>query len=107
MNRELFLKRLAFVVYGENCWRMTIKFPVRGSPEITYDAHGQSVAEARRTIHNIVNVAMVPIHLTVIHGFNHGCAIKDMLAAEDFVNLRERYCPEYNPGETILFISAA
>ncbi len=107
MNPGVFFQRMAFVVYGENRWRMTIRILVRGSPEITYDAHGQSVAEAKRTIHNIVNIAMVPIHLTVIHGFNHGCAIKNMLAAENFDNLKERYCPEYNPGETVLFISAA
>ncbi len=106
MNQDLFLKRMSFVVYGENQWRISVRFPVRGSPEVTYDAHGQGVAEARRTIRNIVNIARSPIHLYIIHGFNHGTAIKSMLEAESFNNLTDRFCPESNPGETVLFIAA-
>ena len=107
MDFSALLTRLDFVVYGENSWRLQAKAGIHGNPEITYDAHGQTVLEARRTIRNIVNISRIPIDLYVIHGFNHGTAIKDMLAMEDFSGrLETRYCPQDNPGETILSIAA-
>ncbi len=107
MSNEALLSRISFVVFGDDCWRVKIDFKVVGSPEIIYDAHGQTVLEARRTIRNIANIVMAPITLIVIHGYRHGTAIKEMLAEENFSGrLICRYSPEFNPGETFMEIAA-
>lgn len=103
MKHEELKKRLDFVVFGENHWRLYCSFDKNDVPSITYDAHKQSVLEAKKTIRNIVNIALTPIKLTVIHGFRHGTAIKEMLETESFSGrLTLRYCPVYNPGATIM-----
>ena len=107
MNYKSVVDRMDFVVYGENHWRLKITDYNRTQVKIRYDAHAQSVSDAQRTIRNIVNISRFPISLTVIHGFNHGTAIKDMLANEQFTGrLTTRYCPVYNPGETIMLFAA-
>ncbi len=107
MNYYELKKRLEFVVYGENQWRISIRIPEIGSPLITYDVHGETVVEAKRTIVNIINIMRTPVHLNIIHGFNHGTAIKDMLKNESLSDkIFFRFCPSNNPGETILFIAA-
>ena len=107
MDFATLLSRLEFVVFGEDRWRLQAKEKAQGNPQVFYDAHGQTVLEARRTVRNIVNISRVPIDLYIIHGYHHGTAIKDMLAVEDFAGrLETRYCPQDNPGETILGIAA-
>ena len=106
MDYNALLSRLQFVVFGENSWRLKTKFS-GGEPEVSYDAHGQSVLDARRTIRNIINISRMPIHLVVIHGFHHGTAIKDMLANEKISEkLTNRFCPVDNPGETLIDVAA-
>ena len=107
MNYQALQSRLDFVVYGKDNWRLDLKINQDGSPNITYDAHGLTVQEARRTIRNLINIARTPVHLNVIHGFNHGTGIKDMLAQETFSGrLISRFCPESNPGKTFMTIAA-
>lgn len=107
MEYEELLNRLSFVVYGDNKWRLTVSQQKDTVPEITCDVHGLSVPEARRMIRNIINITRVPIYLIVIHGYNHGTAIKDMLAQEDVADrIVNRFCPESNPGEIVMNIAA-
>ena len=107
MEFEELLNRLSFVVYGDNKWRLTARQQKDTVPEITCDVHGLSVLEARRMIRNIINITRVPVHLIVIHGYTHGTAIKDMLAQENVADrIVNRFCPESNPGETVMNIAA-
>ena len=106
VNEEL-LKKLNFVVFGENQWRLTTAFDGNGVLSVFYDAHGQSVAEAQKTIRNIVNLVRIPFKLTIIHGFNHGTAIKRMLDNETFNGkVSIKYRPHNNSGVTVLRIIA-
>ena len=99
--------RMDFVVFGENSWRLKLRQYQWREPDITYNAHGQTVPEARRTIRNIINICRSPLHLVIIHGFNRGTAIKEMLAEEDFSDrLISRFSPDGNPGATIMNIAA-
>ncbi len=108
MSKETWAKQLRFLVYGEDAWRI-LKIGKMRSGEffLTYDLHGKTVPEAKREIHNLVNMTLGAFRLTVIHGYHGGTAIKDMLAAENFYDrLENRYYPKDNPGETILNFTA-
>ena len=100
-------KRIRFVVFGDDCWRVGIHYD-NGVPEISLDVHGLTVPEAKRIIRNVINVSRESIlHLNIIHGYHHGTAIKSMLEAESFAGrVSERFCPDENPGQTIMTIAA-
>lgn len=107
MERRALQNLMDFVIFGEDRWRVTVDLDAHGVPDITYDAHGQSVLDARRAIRNIVNITRSPLSVSVIHGYRHGTAIKDMLGKENFSGrVSERYCPKGNPGATVLHIAA-
>ena len=107
MNYDDLLSRVEFVCFGDYLGRVKIKKNIHNNPEITFDAHGLTVQEAKRVIRNIVNVSRSPIHLCIIHGFNRGTGIKDMLTKETFSGkLINRFCPDNNPGETILDLAS-
>ncbi len=107
MKRADLQKLIDFIILSDDRWRVTVNLDEHGNPDITYDAHGQTVLEARRAIRNISNITRSPISVSVIHGYHHGTAIKDMLVKENFSGrLTNRYCPAGNPGETILHIAA-
>lgn len=106
MNHQDIIDKLGFVVYGENNWRVKILPSADDELRIQYDAHGQTVSEATQTIRNIVNLARVPIWLSIVHGYNKGTAIKDELAQMNFYGkVTYRYTPDYNEGETILRVA--
>ena len=108
MNYDRFIACINFIVYGNDSWRIQVAKNSHGDPSITYDAHGQTVREAKRTIENIINITRSPLHLKVIHGYNRGTAIKDMLALEQFPGrLADRFCPAGNPGVTVMDFVAA
>lgn len=46
---------------------------------ICVDLHGLSCFDARRFLNNVINVLCVPEELQVIHGYNHGTALRDMI----------------------------
>lgn len=108
MSNETLRQKLNFVIYGDNEWRL-YDFTVDGNgiPNIRLNVHGMTVREAKVFILNVVNVIRGRMVLEVIHGFNHGTAIRDMLAGENFSGrLTERSCPGRNPGMTNMRIAA-
>ena len=108
MSNETLRQKLNFVIYGDNKWRL-YDFTVDGNgiPKVRLNVHGMTVREAKVFILNVVNVIHGTMALEVIHGFNHGTAIRDMLAGENFSGrLTERYCPGKNPGMTNMRIAA-
>lgn len=107
MNNESLLKNIYFVVFGNDRWRIKVKTDKYGVLNVIYDAHEQSVADARRTIRNIVNISRMNFRLIVIHGHNNGTAIRDMLWHEDFRGkVTSISSPCDNMGKTILRVTA-
>lgn len=105
MNEEL-LNKLNFVVFGKDKWRLTTAIDGKGVLSVFYNAHGQTVQEAQRTIRNIINLSRVPFKLTIIHGYNHGTAIKEMLEKENFNGkVSIKYHPCHNNGVTIFRVT--
>ena len=52
-------------------------------------------------LNNILNIVRTKVQLIIIHGYNHGTAIKDMLA-DQFVNehIVEKFLDAENQGVT-------
>lgn len=78
-----------------------------GGVSILIDVHGLSCHEARRLITNMVNVGCnMAYTLVIIHGFNRGTAIKDMLANDFSLSRVHSNWPDpVNPGVTYLSIA--
>lgn len=73
---------------------------------IQVDLHGLTCAEAKRFLNNIICLVNPGFRFDVIHGYNHGTALKNMLM-EDFNNKRViKKNPDHkNPGLTHILIS--
>ncbi len=74
--------------------------------EIIVDVHGMLKAEAQKFLHNLIALIRGTYKLTVIHGFNRGTAIKQMLRetkiSDRVTELQGVGC---NPGVTIMMIA--
>ena len=99
--------RLRIVFTSEEINRLTIEEFDEGQIRITADVHGMKCSQARRFVNNIINIVGTPFQLTIIHGYNHGTAIKDMLA-QNFSNthIAEKHVDPYNRGVTHILIAA-
>lgn len=86
--------------------RLSIKEKPDMKPQITANVHGMKCNQARRFINNINNTIRESFKLIIIHGYNHGTAIKDMLA-ENFCNshITKQYIDPYNQGVTHMLIA--
>lgn len=99
--------RLRMVFTDEEINRLTISEVDKRRIRIVADVHGMKCSQARRFINNIINTVRVAFQLIVIHGYNHGTAIKDMLA-QNFSNthITEKHADPYNQGVTHMLITA-
>ena len=73
---------------------------------ITADVHGMKCYEARRFINNIINIVHTTFQLVIIHGYNRGTAIKEMLT-QNFSNdhIFEQFQDPCNQGVTLMLIA--
>ena len=73
---------------------------------LVFDVHGYSVKKAKREINNVIALNRNGCKIRIVHGYNHGTAIKNMLNSEEFDNKKVlkkvRYA--YNAGITDLQI---
>lgn len=92
--------RLSLILTKDEMNRLNIK-EEKGETKIIADVHGMSVNKAKKFINNIINVVRTKLELIVVHGYNHGTAIKDMLA-NVYTNshITDKYQDEYNKGVT-------
>lgn len=99
--------RLRIVFTDEEISRLTISEFDERRIRIVADVHDMKCNQARRFINNIINTVRVAFQLIVIHGYNHGTAIKDMLA-QNFSNthITEKLADPYNQGVTHMLIAA-
>ena len=74
---------------------------------ISVDLHGLTVAKAKRLLSNIIALDKDGKDILIIHGYNHGTAIKDMVNDEKLLNnprISKRETSIYNLGQTKLKI---
>ena len=94
-------KKFRMIFTAEDIKRIRISETDTGESKITIDVHGMKCSQAKRFIGNVINLVHSAFHLVIIHGFNHGTAIKDMLA-DSFENphIVSQYLDPMNMGVT-------
>jgi hypothetical protein len=79
-----------------------------GAKAVVVDLHGLKAKEARTFIKNAVAANREGLLMYIVHGFNHGTAIKDIVNSEKISErIIERHLQEHNPGCTILSVGVA
>ena len=105
-SREIIQTRLETILTKNDMIRIMI---TNGNQEITItvDVHGLKCQQAKKLIRNIINIASTSFSLVIIHGYNHGTAIKNMLS-DNFANshITSRYIDPFNQGVTHMQIAA-
>ncbi|MCR5734235.1 MAG: Smr/MutS family protein [Lachnospiraceae bacterium] len=75
---------------------------------ISVDLHAMKVKEAKKLIMNIIALNREEFTMEVIHGYNHGTAIKNMVHTDiDNSRIISKKGLAYNLGQTELTIAAA
>ncbi len=106
MGCEQVFERIKMIVCGEDLWRLQVTLDNSGKTQVQFDPHGMSRANARRYIKNIIAINPYAFTLDVIHGYNRGTAIKDMIREDDLSSrVIEKHCMENNPGRTMISVS--
>jgi len=83
-----------------------IKFS--GENELTVDLHGLGAKASIILLNNIINLNRASCDIKVIHGFNHGTALKDVVNSRFFnPRIKGRAVVANNPGMTILSCKSA
>lgn len=77
--------------------------------KVIADVHGMKRVEARRFIRNIIAVVRDAFFLLVIHGYNRGTALRDMIRGGMLQSPRISEIMEVdrNPGATMLAVGPA
>ncbi len=100
-------RRLELILPVNEYMRLTFTDLDGVSTQMVADVHGMKCYEARRFINNTIAIVRTDFQPTVIHGYRHGTAIRDMLA-DNFKNshVREQYQDHFNQGLTHMIITA-
>ncbi len=74
--------------------------------KIVVDLHGKKRREAIVFVNNIINLVHHPFEMDLIHGYNHGTVLKEMVLEEQ-INRRivNRRCSNDNLGVTHLNVA--
>ncbi len=101
------ISRLSMILTVEELDRIQVSQNADDEIIIVADVHGMTCTGARKLLNNIINVIRVSFQLIIIHGYNHGTAIKDMLANNFFNHhIYDKYTDTYNYGVTHMLIAA-
>lgn len=81
---------------------------INGENSFSVDLHGLGTKDSMVLVNNLINLNRNACKITIIHGFNHGTALKEMINGR-FENKRiaNRNSVANNPGITILDCVAA
>ena len=96
---------LSMIFTADEIHRLTITEYKNKRARIIADVHGMKCSQVRRFINNIINSVRTAFQLMIIHGYNHGTAIKEMLA-DNFnnSNIIEKYQDAFNYGITHILV---
>ena len=107
MGYEKMMEKMTFLMCGDDLCRISTSEEA-GVRTIYIDLHGLSKKCAIRMIQNTIAMFRGDFRLELVHGYNHGTAIKEYIYKEMKNNrVINKQSPNYNPGITELMIAAA
>ena len=82
---------------------------IKENPDgISLDLHQLSVKQSKRLVNNVISMNRDNFSLTLIHGYIHGTAIKEMLIANyDNPRVIRKHGVKNNYGRTVFEVIAA
>ena len=96
--------RLSFILTEADMKRLKVE--EKEVLRITADVHGMKVVQAKKFINNIINIVHAAFEMVVIHGYNHGVAIKNMLVEQlSNEHISSRYQDTVNMGITHIIVA--
>lgn len=106
MGCEQMMDRMTFIMYGDDLCRVRIYQENDGVNIVEIDLHGLNKKHAAKIISNVILMYRFSFRLILIHGYNHGTALKEYIW-NDFNNsrIKDKRCPMNNPGITYLTIA--
>lgn len=101
------LTRLSIILTTEELNRISVKENTEKTISIIADVHGMKCYQAKRFINNLICLLSNVYEIIVIHGFNHGTAIRNMLHS-NFSNhhIKQMFIDKQNQGVTHMLIAA-
>ena len=100
--------RLGMILTQEEIKRIIFKLDAEGRDEITMDLHKLTVKEAKRLIGNVIAIERGECNMNLIHGYNHGTAIRTMIMDDlNSPRIRAKSREMRNPGLTRIKIACA
>lgn len=108
MSCEQMELKLGKLLCGGYFWKSKVYLNNKQVMVVRIDMHGMNRDEAYRTITGILNANKGKFIIDVIHGYNHGTVLKNMIQND----LRHRRITKkencfYNQGETMIEVCAA
>jgi len=106
MKREEIMERMGFVLHGEYLRRVRVYCNEEDETVISVDLHGMCRESAQKSLNNIIAIIRSPFILDVIHGYNGGTVIKELIYNDlKSPKIKGHSSPNWNPGETLLQIA--
>ena len=106
MKREEIMERMSFVMHGEYLRRVRVFDNENDEMVIKVDLHGMCRESAQKALSNIIAIIRSPFILDVIHGYNGGTVIKELICNDlKSPKIKGHRSPNWNPGETLLQIA--
>lgn len=78
MGCEQMMNRMTFLMFGEDLCRVEI-YEEDGEKTIKIDLHGLRKKNAERLINNVIAMYRFSFRLVLIHGYNHGTVLKELI----------------------------
>lgn len=99
-------EKIQLIFRSEEVERIRISERESGVISLVVDVHGMKCCQAKRFINNLINLARCECLLTVIHGYNHGDAILNMIRSDlENRHITDKYPDQYNKGITYLSVA--
>ena len=104
-GRENIMFKMSMIFTKEDMDRVSIKKEQNENLVLKADLHNMRYWEAYHFVNNLIALNSDPFELDIIHGYNHGTVLKDMVQ-KDLNNprIKSKMLIWWNEGETLLSI---
>ncbi len=97
--------RMSMVFTKKDMDRIIIRKKEDESVVLKADLHEMKYMESKRFINNLIALIREPFELDIIHGYNHGTVLRDMIHNDlDNPRIKSKTLLLWNEGETLLSI---